>query len=505
VQLKKLQSDTIDDHTRNISEFTSIELQAINSLGTSSEKELAEMKNLIEQEGIDLELRNRQRVDELRSSLQMQRDESLLSLSANHSKSVSSIETEGYSKHEYKEQLAGFQATLEKCQQDLARIQAPKLDDNSKYQAMNAEVDRLKADKHRHENQQRMQRKQIEDKWNSQFQAESNRHFQALPAPTSGRNREQVRLALQKQIEEVKSRTDFEAKKTRELANAEEERFAASMEGLARQRNELQDGSDMSPWRDRLPNLQNELQKKVSDALNRKAADIQNAASGNRQLQQEVDEQIVKSMKNIDELKLEFAEAKKRLGENLPRIQDSLDANTLELKDIGNQQLAFATDSHRLQRKELEEMISNCRSDLEDSDRQHIKQMSDAASSQKSSIELYLRTIHENIEKQKADWVGLRSYLAERIDVMTNNRDAMMNRYQTWDGRECDRQRIENLEERLEMAHSILRGKITDLVQYRRLMVSREKIYNSLFGRSPSVGTLQFATELRAGPRSARS
>jgi uncharacterized protein Smg (DUF494 family) len=276
------------------------------------------------------------------------------------------------------------------------------------------------------------------------------------------------------------------------------------MDRLARQRDELQDGSHISPLRNQLSGLPNELQKKISDALNRKSADIQNATAGKRRVQQEIDE-IPKSMKNIDKLKLKFAEAKKLLESNLSRIQELLDANTLEPKDIGNQQLASATDSHCLHRKELSEMIPNRQLDLEDSDLQHRKQLSDAASSQKSSIELYLRTAHENIEKQKADWIGLLSYLEERIEVMRNKRDTMMNKYQTWDGRECDQQRIKNLEERLQIVQTILRGKITDLGQYRTLIVSQEKISNSLFGRSPNVGTLQLTSELRAGPRSARS
>jgi hypothetical protein len=155
VQFKKLQSDIIDEHTRNVSEFKSIELQAINSLRVSSEKELFEMNNYFNQERIDLESCNCQRIDELRSSLQRQREESSLLLSVTNSKSLSSIESEGYSKHEYREQLAGFQASLEKCQQDLARIQPPKLDDNSKDQAVNAGVEKLKAEKHRQEDRRK--------------------------------------------------------------------------------------------------------------------------------------------------------------------------------------------------------------------------------------------------------------------------------------------------------------------------------------------------------------
>jgi hypothetical protein len=70
----------------------------------------------------------------------------------------------------------------------------------------------------------------------------------------------------------------------------------------------------------------------------------------------------------------------------------------------------------------------------------------------------------------------------------------MRSKFETRDGRRSGLDMIHNVSDYLKTIQSELVSKVKDLSQFRVLIVEREKIYNSHFGKNPSVGVIRFTS-----------
>jgi chromosome segregation ATPase len=109
-------------------------------------------------------------------------------LSASASTQLREIENEGLTKDECNTASTEFQQEFDDFSQELNQIQPPKLDDNTKYRALNSEFESLQKEKQQRENEMQSERAAIDTLWKSRVDEEIVRHQQAGSPSVSGRN-----------------------------------------------------------------------------------------------------------------------------------------------------------------------------------------------------------------------------------------------------------------------------------------------------------------------------
>ena len=90
----------------------------------------------------------------------------------------------------------------------------------------------------------------------------------------------------------------------------------------------------------------------------------------------------------------------------------------------------------------------------------------------------------------KHDWIGMRDFYDEKIGVLVNERQKIIDMYEQRPPRHQDAEMIANLESNLKLAVSQVQTGVKELVEFKKLFVTQEKEYNRRFGRGPKVGTL---------------
>jgi hypothetical protein len=71
------------------------------------------------------------------------------------------------------------------------------------------------------------------------------------------------------------------------------------------------------------------------------------------------------------------------------------------------------------------------------------------------------KKIKGGIDRQKSDWEGFLSHLNGRIEILRIGRDEMRLKFDNQDGRQCDLDAIQNLQEHLKTLKYHLSAKVT--------------------------------------------
>jgi hypothetical protein len=503
-QLNSTKLSTADRHSQAIRDFDSDETQSIISTRVSNASEVQEMKSQFERESDQFQKRNAKSIDDARSNFERQRSDLFARLSADHSTSLSEIENEGYSNMEFNALLSSFQSSLGTFQVDLSQIEPPKIENNSKYKELMAELDRLSADKQERESAQAIDRVAIQSSWELQTGTENERHAKATRAASSGRNRDQLKLSVQNQVADVKRSAEIEIAKRRELLDSKTKRFSESMSRILGLRDQIQNSPEIEGQNAQLIKFRNELQLKLKLALRQRSDEVQKAQSKRDLMETSFSSQISDFLNDIENRQRGFQKTKNSLEAELIRIQNDCDSELTSAINAGGLRTKRIVGSHSAKLAELTSEIQAVRSELSNADRRNRKQLTDECAKQQDQFESLNTQLTTALEGTKSDWVGLLSYLDERIEVLTHSRNALKTKWETRQRRQCDLEVIEQLAQQLKTLQMLLSSKIKDLADYRTMMIEQEKAYNSMFGKSPSVGVLQFVQEVRFGPKSAR-
>jgi hypothetical protein len=325
-----------------------------------------------------------------------------------------------------------------------------------------------------------------------------------LPNVPSGRNRDQVRQSLQRQIGEIKQASDVERARLGQLLDAERNRGSSKSTESGALKSGAQDQDEVLSLKSELDTLERDRQSRIESCYARNGHDIDDKVRANALLAKDYEAQVDQGNARLQKLKDDFEKIGANPEDELRRVRERALTDYAAVAKESEALLRETKHRHittmdRL-KKELQDFHGRVRKDSS----LYQTQMNQDRNEKEGLVADRERKICEGISQQQADWEGNLSMLVERIEVLTAALDSLRVQFETRDGRQCDNDTIDALTLQLRAVSALLRSKLKEFAQYKTLLIEQEKIYNAHFGKSRSVGIFQYLPEMVAGPRSAR-
>jgi hypothetical protein len=496
--LKESKMKTIQMHSLAIEDFEANEKQTMSSSHDFQSDQMAHAKISSDQELSDFQANAARTIDVWKSQAEQRKSTRRQELSSISACTLHELETGGFSKEEYNSVRADRQNYFDSLGRELQDIQPPKLTDNALYQEVNLEFERLQREKREQAAAITAERNNLDDKWKGQVEAECERHKHTRPPSASGRNRDQVKQALQRQIDDVRTALHLETRRLQEVLAAEQSRHAESMKRYISICDDIRPVGDFSRAQDSLTKLKDEAQTEIDAAILRVKQETDSLQLANQVLAQEFVKKIETSERQLQDLIANFQISRESLNQQRLRLGSDRDRNASGSSNELDRQIRDLADVHSKKRLDLIKRCDALRNEAIETEERNKIGLNEENNRQQASLIEYSRKVQEEIETRKSDWEGLLSYLLERIEVLTVSRDTMRAKFENREGRACDLDAIQDLQEYLKTIQFHLTTKLKDLSQYRSLMVEQEKTFNLLFGKNPSVGVYRFSSDADA-------
>jgi hypothetical protein len=506
-KLAQTRSDMCETNLHLLDAFERERDQEIGRLRKLFENHTNDTRNSLEQELSADQSRFAERIRTFASDFAQKSSARRQERSVERITTLKEIEIAGFSKDEHRILSAAFQRNFDAFSKELQGIEPPALDDNAKYRELQVDLEKLRHWKGQRIDSMRSERNSIEARWEREIEAEYDRHSRSGVPSASGRNRDQVKQAMQRQIEDVRNTAQVEMNRLHGFMDIEMSRHDVAMKRIFSIREDVVNGSNVSRLREQLSMRAAEFEFEIDTAHARMIKSLKTAELSNEALMRKFANDAELSRNRFEDLISAFLRTTECLQMQIVQIGQGSDREMCHLSDEQNQMLTGMRELHSQKCTELSDLISHIGTELMEGSIRNQETLKAEADQQIAWLNEYDKNGVDDMAKRQADWQHLLSYLIERIEALTTARDVMRSKFETRDGRQSDLDMIQNLSDYLKTIQSELVSKVKDLSQFRVLMVEQEKIYNSHFGKNPSVGVIRFtsASESADSVRARRS
>ncbi|OHT05085.1 hypothetical protein TRFO_06090 [Tritrichomonas foetus] len=476
-EMKKIEGDEEDELEKLKKEFENKRNQLNSQISSSLE---------------DLERENHDKINNAKSLNMNKKEDFINKLNSLNSEELSKIKQNGFSKDEFNSLEKKFQDDLNHLQKELNLIQPPKLEDNEKYRSLTKLIDDLEKELGLHTKNNQNEQDSLMKNWQSQEDSENERHKQVLRPTSSGRNRDQAKIALMKKLEDMRKLKEEEISRLSKLLEDLIQSHTKEMENLEKEKIEAQQQEKIDRLQDQLENEEIDSKRRIDSLLESFKLKLN---SKNKEIEEKTNRfntEINNSKSKIDEIVAQFESTKNELNSQIDSIlqksQNNLDSEARKFEKDQNGMI----NDHNLQTHNLGQEIDSFKHNIPLQKQKNEKQLQENSSQRQNEIDEYVRKVKKEIEDIKVHWKGMEEFFEERIAVLINERNKWINMFETRPSRQCDIEQIEYLSNHLKMIQSQLTLALKDYTQFKAIYVEQDKKYNAMFGKNPKVGILQF-------------
>lgn len=334
------------------------------------------------------------------------------------------------------------------------------------------------------------EKEQIIQEWTQKIEEEVKRHTSTTSSVSSGRAKDQVKKNLMNKIEEAKTEAKIVADKLQSKLNDMMKKHINYMTDTESERIKAMDRNEIEKL---INEYDNELKRCNAEISDKKRQ------SNNEVTQFELN--IGNMTNDINSRKLSIENEMKLINEKTTKkIEDSKISislilqkekeDALKLKESNDTTTSQENQSYKYHMDELKALIMDQLTKIE----QKKIDFSDVLNKKKSSNEFELGQIEKQLFQENRDieenWSAMEIFYNEKIEVLEKKKEEIIAKFNSRPGRPCDIDRIELLTGRLKIIITQLKNNTRDLVEYKKLLVIKEKEYNQKFGRKPNVGVL---------------
>lgn len=496
-QLQNQKQQIIQDHNTEMVSFQAQEDDEFEQLKMDFANRSNELKNQISTSLDQLSTENEQKIQNTIDSNNQKKEELLKRLSIQNENELNGIQKVGFSRDEYKKLEANYQKILNQCQDELDKIQPPKLDDNEFYKSLMKTINELTKDVGIHTKKNSDEKSSILKKYTEEEENENKRHNEAIRPNSSGRARDQAKMGMMKQIDDVRT-----------FKNSEIARYNKILEELIQKhRNEmslLEDEKNKAMQSEQI----NKLKKDLEDTIKQGERKIQEHNNHFDSICNEKTKEIEKTTIHyiqestsahslIDQLTSEFERLKNELLQKINLIQKNSEKDLENCQNCHDRNLFNLTNNHSMTLHSINQEINSLKSLIPSQKEKFEKDLKDNSSQRQNEIDEYVRSKKLEISDIKNKWKGMEAFFEEKLAVLLANRDKFKKLFEQRPSRDCDIERIAMLTDNLSMYNNQLSLVLNDYKNYKSLLVQQEKKYNAMFGKNPKVGTLRFTPSPR--------
>ncbi|EAY21609.1 hypothetical protein TVAG_013740 [Trichomonas vaginalis G3] len=330
----------------------------------------------------------------------------------------------------------------------------------------------------------------MKNQWNTMIENEIKRHTDTSSSGSSGRAKEQVKKNLMNRIQEIAAETEEESRK---LQDKLKQIMAKHMNDIV----ELESKKLQISNEEEIKKLQIELdyQIKRCDEL---------ISEAKRQSKKETAEfqMKIENMKNDNDSRILTLENDSKFMEN--KIKKKLEDMRISISLISQKEKEEASkikaaiettisqenQSFQYHSKEINDEISKQQLKIQQTKKDSDDTIRHRIESNNYELQKFESKLVDENENVKDNWQALELFYNEKIEVLEKKRDDLIEKFNTRPGRASDLERIELLTGRLKIILTQLKNNTRDLVEYKKLLIVKEKEYNEKFGRKPNVGVL---------------
>lgn len=488
--LKRQKDELIAKHK---SELASLDEECENDVKSLREKHEKELKAFNESQNANLDEEKRKvtkEIEEKKTEQETQKKNLIQKLSDLHEKTISEIENQGYSKEEYQDMEKEFEAESKRLTKILDGTNAPAADQDQ-FREMNQEIDSL-------ENELQILKQKIDESrnaliqnYNDKIDEENKRHDAATKPTHSGRGRKQVLQSITQQIEAVKSELAEEIKSFEETKRKLDDIHNSRMSDIQSEKQKLDDQSEIDSLKSQLANWQNELAK----ADESRKIEVSQQEARNSELSAHYQQQIHDLELQIKSIEEAFLKQKEQIDEDrttsLANIDDLYNTEMRTFKET----ISTMLKNHEIQKNNAIAQQKAIKQSQLDMDDEFAKELNREFARGENRVTDLERSQNEEARKRDEEWNGMLGFYTERIGVLTAQLEKAKHLLDNCPPRQCDLDTIAKLENTLRIVKTQLGNSLTDLKQYRSMLVEQERKYNKAFGVSPKVGVMQSPRE----------
>ena len=448
-----------------------------------------ELQNKLNNEFHDKQVDADGRINNTLDQNKKSKEEKIDELKKKYDETMNQMREKGFDHSQYDEELKNFKTEYDQQQEKLNSIHPPT---NKNFALLDEKITKITNDIGLTLKANQKEREDLIDHYNNEIDNENERYRRTLSRNSSGRNREQVKQSLTNSIEQTKKEKQEEQERLMKILQQLNQQFLNDMV-------KCDEGKIAADNKENINKLENEL----AAEMQKKQMQISEA---NKQKENEVN----KSKFRYESLKCTIesrkAEANQELMDENTKFQELLNKVNGELESLVNKNKEIEATATRNHNNTMEQENASFKYHSEQVkaqiqvDRDALDQKAkDSKSVIKQKMELDEKELNkykknrENMNKQMiSDWNALNEFYDEKISVLEKKLQDVIDNYNSRPGRQCDIDEIEKLTVKLQIITAELKRNAKDLVEYRKLMVVREKEYNKKFGRQPNIGVLAF-------------
>lgn len=491
--LKNQKLQIIQSHEDEMNRFQSQEEDEFEQLKSSFNNKMNELQNQITNSIDQLARENDTQIQNTIESNNKIKNEMIKKYQIINENEINDIKKAGYSKDEYKK-LEAYYIDLDKQLQDeLNKIQPPKLEDNDFYKNLMKTINELTKDVDVHTKNNQNEKNSILKKYTEDEEAENKRHNEAIRPTSSGRNRDQAKIGMMKQIDDMRKLKNAEIAKYNKILEELIQKHMQEMSELENEKNKAMQKEKIDGLNSDLIQTTKECEKRIQDhtnhfdsICNEKNIEIEKTTIHYIQ-------EATNHHSRIDQMTAEFEALKNELLKQINSIQkqsenDINDCNKTLEKNVFNSSNAHSMSVHKMTQD-----INSLKTSIPLQREKNEKEIKDNSSQRQNEIDEYARSRKLEISDIKNKWKGMEEFFEERISVLSSEREKFKKLFEQRPSRECDIETIALMSEHLKMITNQLNISLKDYTQYKQMYVQQEKKYNAMFGKNPKVGTLQFS------------
>ena len=493
-QLKREKEAVIEKHKTALEKLENAIQNDTQALSEKHTKELEDLRRKSQANIEQFQKEMEKRVEERKRQNQEKKNELTKVLAQQHEKTISDISNAGYSKDEYRTLERTLTTEYETLAKELEGIAAPACADKDYFQSMNQEIDALEKQKEALRQSINNDRQSLVDGFNEKIQAENARHEEATKPTHSGRGRKQVLQSITHQIETVRAQLADEAKSLEDIQKQQQEAHELKMSGLENERKGLLDQAEI-------------------EVLKAELAKVQEKFAATKDLDAQRESDIAKQQAKLKETEAEYQRQIDELEAQLRALTDEFEAQHAQLMSDQESMANNFGKTYDKESKSTQATIARLKKDHDDNKKENAKQQAtirQMMATEESEFQKELqrefargenrvteieKSMEEEARKRDEEWKGMLGYYNERISVLTAKLAEAQHLFDNCPPRQCDLDQIARLENTLQLVKTQLGNSLTDLKQYRSMLVEQERTYNRAFGVSPKVGIMQSPRE----------
>lgn len=495
--LENQKSQLIQNHINEMNQIQQQEEDELERLKSEFNAKSFELQNQIKTSLDQLANENDKQIQNTINSNAKSKEELLKRLSNQSENELNQIKSVGFSRDEYNKLEAYYKDLDNQSQNELSKIQPPKLEDNEFYKNLVKTINELTKEIDIHVKNNENEKKSLLKKYTNEEEEENKRHNEAMRPNSSGRNRDQAKIGMMKQIDDMRKLKNNEVAKYNKILEELIQKHLQEMNELDNEKNKAMQKEKIESLNSELIRVKKEGENKIQDHANHFDS-ICNEK--NREIEQTTIYYIQETTKShtlIDQLTAEFETLKNELMKKINSIKKQSEKDLDDCQKLADKNMFNLSNTHSMSVHKITQGINSLKISIPTQKEKNEKELKDNSSQRQNEIDEYARSRRLEIEDIKIKWKGMKEFFEERISVLTAEKAKLMKMFEQRPSRDCDLEAIAMLNDHLAMVQSQLTISLNDYSQYKKMYVQQEKKYNAMFGKNPKVGTLQFV----AGPR----